>query len=320
MNYSNITNIPLPLAVFLATDSYDHEDNVISATTLLRSIRQIVLSLRMDKENTLTDISSLISSRMGSAIHTAIEQAWLNPNQALKALGFNDKVINKIKINPDNPDPKDINVYMEKRSKREVLGYTISGKFDFVAEGKVQDFKSTSVWNYMNQSNADKYRLQGSIYRWLNPDIITKDTMTIHYIFTDWSMAESRRNKDYPASRVISQEYPLMSLQQTNQYIHDKVKQIDLYKDAPESQLPLCTDDDLWRKPDVYKYYKDPNKLTRSTKNFDNSADAYAYKATQGNQGIVKLVKGQVSSCKYCPAFNLCSQKDTLINTGELTL
>ena len=57
----------------------------------------------------------------------------------------------------------------------------------FVAEGKVQDFKSTSVYTYLNQTNKDKYILQGSIYRWLNEDTITRDTMDIHFIFTDWN-------------------------------------------------------------------------------------------------------------------------------------
>lgn len=320
MNYTNTSNIALPLAVFLATDNYDHDEKVISATTLIKPVRQIILSQRLSAQDSLTDISQLVSSRMGSAIHTAIEQAWLNPTDALYSLGYKENIVKRIKVNPESVSPQDIAVYMEKRSQKQVLGYTISGKFDFVAEGKVQDFKSTSVWTYLNQTNADKYALQGSIYRWLNQDIITNDVMTIHYIFTDFNIAESKRNKDYPQSRLLSQEYPLMSVEQTNQWVRNKVKLIDMYKDAQEADLPLCSDEDLWRKPDVYKYYKDPNKLSRSTKNFDNSAEAYAYKALNGNQGIIKLVKGQVAACKYCPAFNLCTQKDALIQAQELVI
>lgn len=318
--YTNQSNIALPLAVFLATDEYDYEDDVISATTLLKPIRQIVLTQRLNKDEVAVDISNLVSSRMGTAIHTAIEKAWLNPSKALADLGYPPKLIERIKVNPDTVNKGDIPVYMEKRSYKQVGKYKVSGKFDFVAEGKVQDFKSTSVFTYLNQSNADKYALQGSIYRWLNPDIITQDTMTIHYVFTDWNKMESARNKNYPANRVLSQQYNLMPITDTDRYIKSVIANIDKYKNVPESELPYCTDEDLWRKPTVWKYYKNPNKLERSTKNFETQSDALAQLVKDGSVGIVKEVKGQVVACKYCPAFTLCTQKDKLISTGELTL
>lgn len=319
MNYTNRQNIPLPLAVFLATDNYDGSDDVISATTLLKPIRQIILSQRLSSLDNFVDVADLVSSRMGSAIHTAIEHAWLNPNNALKSLGFNDKVISKIKINPEHANPSDINIYMERRSNKTINGYTISGKFDFVAEGQVQDFKSTSVYTYLNQTKTDDYKLQGSIYRWLNPDIISKDYMTIHYIFTDFNKAESFRNKNYPPSRVHSQKIPLLSISETEQWIKAKLTQLDRYKTKEESELPRCTDEDLWRKPTVYKYYKDPNKTDRSTKNFDSMSEAIAYMTTKHQgKGIVREVKGQVVACRYCPAFHLCTQKDSYTNSGEL--
>lgn len=320
MNYTNNHNIPLPLAVFLATDHYDYVPNVISATTLLKPLKQIVLGNRLTQEETFVDVSDLVSSRMGSAIHTAIEQAWLDPAKALAALGFSEKVINRIKINPDKPDPKDINVYMEKRSNKAIAGMTVSGKFDFVAEGKVQDFKSTSTYTYMNQTNTDKYRLQGSIYRWLNPDIITSDTMSIHFIFTDWQKVESLKNKDYPPARVHSQSIDLLSVEATENWLRNKITQIKRYEHADEVEIPACTDEDLWRKPTVYKYYKDPNKTDRSTKNFTTMSEAAAYMSDRGNVGMIKEVKGQVIACRYCPAFSICKQKDALIASGDLNV
>lgn len=320
MKYTNVHNIPLPLAVFLATDHYDHTPNTISVTSLLRPTRQLVLSLRLSADERLTDVSDLVSSRMGSAIHTAIEQAWLSPQQALLDLGFHQKVIDRIKVNPTQPNPKDINVFMEKRSSKTIAGYTVTGKFDFVAENKVQDFKSTSVYTYLNQSNVEKYQLQGSMYRWLNPDIISADTMTIHYIFTDWNKAEALRNKDYPPKRVHAQHIPLLSVEQTEHWVRQKLTQIKRYQDTPEDQLPLCSDEELWRKPTVYKYYKDPTKTTRATKNFDDLAAASAYMADNQGKGVIKEVKGQVIACRYCPVFHLCSQKDTYLNSGELVV
>lgn len=319
MQYTNNHNIPLPLAVFLATDHYDYVPNTISTTALLKPTRQIVLGQRLESSDNVVDLADMVSSRMGTAIHTAIEQAWLNPTKALKALGYDDDTIQRIKVNPETVTKNDIAVYMEKRSYKELLGFKVSGKFDFVADGRVHDFKSTSVYNYLNQSNADKYILQGSIYRWLNPDIITRDEMLIHYIFTDWNKAESLRNPEYPKARVLSQRYKLLSLSDTEEYLKDKLSSILEHQDSDETDIPLCTDKELWRKPTVWKYYKNPT-ATKSTKNFDNSIEAYARYNDDGCVGEVREVKGQVSACKYCPAFLLCTQKDTLIANGDLTL
>ena len=318
MNYTNTSNIPLPLAVFLATDHYDYVPNVISATSLLKPVRQLILADRLSSEDNLVELSDMVSSRMGTAIHTAIEQAWLNPTKALKSLGYSDDIIQRIKVNPETVEENDIPVYMEKRSFKKVGNHTISGKFDFVAEGKVHDFKSTSTYNYLNQSNANKYILQGSLYRWLNPDIITKDEMLIHYIFTDWSKAESLRNSNYPKARVHSQKYNLLGLDEIEQFVKDKLELYDSMKHQQEKDIPYCTDEELWRKPTVWKYYKNAY-ATRATKNFDNPSEAYALQQTNG-AGEVREVKGTVSACKYCPAFLLCSQKDELINSGDLIL
>ncbi|WP_395147185.1 hypothetical protein ACF3N0_00295 [Moraxella atlantae] len=319
MEYTNTSNIPLPLAVFLATDSYDHQPNTISATSLLKPVRQLILSSRTTSEDLLIDISSMVSSRMGTAIHTAIEQAWTNPSKALKRLGYSDDVINRIKINPTEVKDNDIPIYMEQRSFKEIDGYTISGKYDFVAEGRVQDFKSTSVYTYLNQTNADKYVLQGSIYRWLNPDIITKDILDIHYIFTDWNKKDSLTNKDYPPNRVHTQKFKLKSISETEAWVKNKLSELKKYELVSEDQLPLCTDEDLWRKPTIYKYYKNP-KSARSTKNFNNLHEAMDRLTQDGSVGEVKEIKGQVAACKYCPAFSICTQKDMLIEKGELIL
>lgn len=319
MNYTNQHGIPLFLAVFLATDDYDYEPNTISATTLLKPLKQIILSKRVKPEDKLIDISSLVSAKMGTAIHTAIEQAWKNPQQALKLLGYPDKVIKNIVVNPTTVKKGQIPIYQELRSYKEVNGVKVSGKFDFVAEGKVHDLKSTSVYTYLNQTNAEKYALQGSLYRWLNPDKIKSDVMNIHYIFTDWNKAESLRNPHYPQLRLLTQSYKLMSVEDTQAWVERKINLIQQYNNADESELPPCTDADLWRKETVWKYYKNPTAV-KATKNFDNYQDALIRLTEDGNVGIIKEIKGQVSACKYCTAFTECKQKDKLIETGELVL
>lgn len=323
--YANTSSVPLSLAVFLATDNYDHDqdENTISATALIKPLRQIVLSARVPEDLTPVDLVNLVPSRMGSAIHDAIERSWKDnyPN-ALANLGYPKRVIEKIRINPKPEELTDgvIPVYMEQRAKKTVGKFTVTGKYDFIGDGRVEDFKSTSTYTAINNTNDEKYIWQGSIYRWLNPQIITKDEMAIQFIFTDWSKAKAMADPKYPQQRIQQRILPLKSIQETDAFVTRKLNQIEQYWDAPEEQLPPCTDADLWRSEPVFKYYKNPEKRARSTKNFDNRHDAQLRYIEDGSVGIVVEQPGQVTACKYCPAFAVCSQKDALIASGDLVL
>jgi len=323
--YSNVADVPLALAVFLASDYYDYDDDpyTISATTLLQPTRHIILANRVPADQALINLADMMNSRMGSAIHDGIEKAWVtNYRPAMQAMGLPARVIDRIKINPEPDELTEdcIPVYLEQRLKKKFGKWTISGKFDFIGEGRVQDFKSTSVWVYKNQVNSDKYTQQGSIYRWLAPHLITENEMDIHYLFTDWKAAMMKSDPNYPPRRFHKQTFPLLSMAETEAFIARKVAEIEQYMDAPEEEIPYCDGEDLWRSEPVWKYYKNPAKTARSTKNFTTRQEAMLRYIEDGSVGLVKGVPGQVQACKYCPAFPVCSQKDELIASGDLTL
>lgn len=324
----NQTGVPLSVAVYLASDNYDYDPTAISATALLKPIRQQVLASRVPKEANQIDVLNLVKSRLGSSIHDGIERAWTGDHyrEAMLKLGYPEKVINRIVVNPDpaTVKPNQIPVYMEQRLYRDFMGKRISGKFDFIAEGRLEDFKSTSTFTWVNDTKSEDYKLQGSIYRWLDAGYphprITQDHMTIQFFFTDWMAAHARANPNYPQRQVEPMTIPLMSLDDTEDYIAGKLTAYERYRDADEQDIPRCSDKELWRKDPVWKYYKDPAKRSRSTKNFDNAAEAYQRLSKDGNVGIVVEVPGEVVACKYCPAFPICSQKDDLIADGSLKL
>ncbi len=322
--YSNVQAVPLSMQVFLATDHYDYNSNVnyISATSLIKPLRQLILGSRVNIEEAAVDITQMVASRVGTAIHDGIERAWSgNYKKAMTDLGYPESVINRIVINKpvDQITDGDIPIYFEQRLEKPINGYTVTGKFDFICEGTVEDFKTTSVYTYINSRSDDKYVLQGSIYRWLDPKLITSDQMAIQYIFTDWSAAKAKSDPKYPQLRTVRKAFELMPIQQAEKFIVDKLALIEKYKDADESEIPECTNEDLWRSEPVFKYYKNPEKLSRSTKNFDDKQSAYLYAAQQG-VGIVLEKPGEVTACKYCSGFSLCTQKDRLYAAGELTL
>ena len=322
--YFNVSEVPLSLAVFLATDNYDYDPdpNKISATTLIKPIRQLVLAARVPKEEALDDLTQMVASRMGSAVHDAIERAWKeNYVNAMKAIGLPEGVIKQIRINPE-PEEADscIPIYLEQRLEKTLGKYTITGKFDFVGEGRLQDFKTTSTFTAVNHTMDDKYVLQGSIYRWLDPKKITQDQMDIQFLFTDWSGAKAKTDPNYPQRRFLTRSFDLKSLNETEAYIRKKLELVEQYMNSPEEDIPECSDEDLWRSEPVFKYYKNPASTKRSTKNFDTRQEAMLRYVEDGSVGLVKEVPGQVVACKYCPAFTVCTQKDALIASGDLVL
>ena len=191
---------------------------------------------------------------------------------------------------------------------------------DWIANGQVADFKSTSTYTYTHNTKIEDYIKQLSIYRWLAPELITNEVGQIHFIFTDWKSYFIKQQENYPPARTHTLDIPLMSLKSTEAYLKSRLKKFDINKDKDEEDLPRCTDEELWRTPITYKYYANPAKLSRATKNFPNKPAAYSFKASKGNVGVIKEVGGEVRACRYCSARLGCSQKDEYLADGSLTL
>lgn len=332
--FNNASNLPLALAAFLASDDYDYDPtpNVISATTLMKPLRQIILANRVPDTAELPDIMDRVSNRLGASIHGAIENVWIDPgrrNMALMALGIPAGVARRVVVNPPDEyvlsNPDCIPVYMEQRLRRQVGKWTVTGKFDFVAENQVQDFKTANVLSYKKQRNAEKQIMQGSLYRWLDEvqplRKITKDTMIIMHIFMDWMAAFARQDpENYPQHRMLKQVLELKSEREMDTWVKNKLALIEQYWDAPEEAIPDCDDEELWRSEPVFKYYKNGVAgAKRATKNFTSRTEAYTFFATAGG-GELKEVPGLAKACHYCGAFDACKQKDRLIASGDLEM
>jgi hypothetical protein len=313
--YTNNDGIPLALAVLFVNDLYDHSDepNTISVTTLLDSVRQIILGMRATGEGT-KDVSDMVASCYGTALHSALEASWLDPYKALEELGYPISIVNRFCVNPDRVPLIEgtIPVYVEQRSIKQIAGWNLSGKFDLVIDGRLNDLKNRKVWAYLNSSNDKKDILQASIYRWLNQDKVTEEDFSILWLFTDWNSLEALKNPLYPKQRWLEQKFKLLSIQETEAYLIHKLGLINQYINSPESELPSCDSDELWMGKSVWKYYK-AHGQSRSTKNFDNAFDAHK-EISKG--GYINEVKGKAIRCSYCSASSVCSQYLDLLSKG----
>lgn len=286
IKYTNKHNLDKPLVDWLTKDEYDHEGDTVSATTLLKSPRQVILKERHSHEIEL-DVSDLVASRFGTAIHNSFELSF-----------------------EENKDYK-----QEERHYRELDGYKISGKFDFILGNQLHDIKTTSVWTYMFDSNREKYIQQQSIYRWLmegKQEI--NDICKIVYVFTDWSKLKTLQDAQYPKTRVLTKEYKLMSLEETRKFIESRLRGITLAKDMSDTELPYCTKDELWQDKDTFAVKKD-SKAKRALKVFDSLEEALKYQREK-NAKTLEHRKGGAQACNYCDVRRFCNQYKLLEEQG----
>ena len=326
MKYTNNYDLNLSMAVWLATDDYDHSEvpNEISVTTLLRSPRQIILGKRMveSKIPIEIDISTRVASRMGTAIHDSLETSWRkNYKQAMKDLGYSQDIINRIIINPEpaTVTPDMLPVYLENRVKKPIGNHVLSGKYDFIGNGRLEDYKSTGVYSYIKGTNTEKFKKQGSMYKWLNPDIITDDEMTIQYVFFNWEEYKATQ-PNYPSFKIIAVPIKLLSLDEIETWMSEKLNLLDSLQNIPEPELPLCNAEDLWQSQSSFAYYHNPDKRARASKTFDDYYAAHNHLIQKGSCGVIVERPGQVRHCAFCGANSICTQKDTYIANGSLVL
>lgn len=327
MKLTNNTGLSLFAQVYLAHETYDREEAGLSVTALLKPVKQIILARRVPEGMASSDVADMIASSNGTAIHDAFEAAWKSPKlvDTLIRLGYPKGVASKVRVNPTAEEVAAggiIPVYTEIRSAKVVHGIRVTGKFDFIGDGAVEDLKNTSVWKFLN-ADFEHYILQGSMYRWLNPTLVTKEWMNLTFQFTDWNGRDRNMNPDnYPPARMHTRRLQLMGIDETQEWVERKVLQLIDLEHAPEEAMPPCTDKELWRKADTYRYFAKPEKANepgaRSTKNFTDKAEADLHVATKG--GVIITKRGGVTGCKFCNAFLACKQKDALIAAGDLVL
>lgn len=300
MIYTNINGIDPLMMLWLVDDDYDHDEreNSISATTILKPMRQILLGRKYKELEKKIDVSDLIARRIGQAIHSSIEKSLsINLDKNLKKIGMT------------KPD-----ITTEHRTTKEIDSFIISGKYDIVANRIVRDVKTTSVWSFIFGSKTKDVIKQLSIYKWLNPTEITADYGFVTYIFTDWSPIKAKQDTSYP-KRIERQKVNLWSIIETENYIKDKLNSIQIHESVGD--IPLCSDEDLWREATKYKVYK-TKASKRATKVFNDIYSAEKFRDKIGGGSFVKEFKGGVKRCKYCSYTEICTQYEDLLIKGEI--
>ena len=298
MDYTNRLNLPQYVVDWLENDNYDHDHDpyTISATTLMKPTRATLLTIR-HSDRLQQDVSDLIASRVGNAIHDSIEN--------IKTPG----------------------VLKEIRAERTIdvgpVTYKVTGKFDImIAEENgtftLRDIKTTSVWTYILGGKDEDYEKQLSIYRWLNSvERDVNQTGYIDFFFTDWQGAKAKQDKDYPQYRIYTgYKINLWSLEDTETYIRERLEAVEADRNKADDDLTPCTRKELWAEPEKFAVYK--HNAKRATRVLDSHEEATQYMSAKRIKGFIQRREPKVRRCNYCSAFPFCNQGQSYAKQGLL--
>lgn len=283
MKITNIHNIPETFVNVLKRPTYSKGKANLSATQLLNSPKIVALTKKFEEEIE-SDVSDMVWSIFGTAIHGVLEHG------------------------------KDDNHIVEERLHAEIGGWKISGAVDLqIVTGEntlsIRDYKTTSAWAVMNEKV--EWEQQLNIYAWLvetNKRVVV-DSLGIVAIIRDWSRREASKNEDYPQAPVKEIPIKLWTYEERQKFIEDRLiahADAEFALDADED-LPDCTPEEMWEKPSVWAVRKVGNVRAKSLHNTEEEANAALEAAGKGFE--IEYRPGERTRCaSFCPVSNWCQQ------------
>lgn len=270
LNITNRNNLPAPLVAAIQNDPYSAGDSDATATSLIKPPRIVALE-KLHRAEITEDASDRIWSLVGQIGHSILERAA--------------KAGHKV---------------AEERLYRECLGWKVGGQIDLI-DGVISDYKFTTVWSCKNGLKPE-WEQQQNILNWLalgNDKVVTG--MEIVALYRDWSVLEARRDSTYPQAQVQVFKVPEWAPVQAQVWIEGRVL---LHKEAQAGNLPECSPEERWAKPEKFAVKK-PG-ADRARRVLDTSAEA-AKEMKPGE--IIEHRPGENTRCEaYCAAAPFCSQ------------
>ena len=278
MKITNKLNLPQPFVSAVGRD-YKIKKDALSATTLLKGTKQIVLE-RRHANSIEQDVADMIWLIFGTAVHNILESAQETENQI-----------------------------KEERLYRTVNGIEIGGKFDLYddKQKKVIDYKTCSVWKIIYQ-DFDDWKQQLLIYAWLLKDCgfdVTSGQVVA--VMKDHSKTKAKNDAQYPEFpvKLINFEFTESDFTQIEEFIKMKVQQYKKALELQDDAIAICTENERWYSGDKYAIMKGSNK--RATKLHDTLAEAETHLTELGAGYSIVKRDGESKRClEYCSVKEFC--------------
>ena len=284
----------LPEAFVKAIQNSRHNaDKCLSATTLLKGTKEIILENRHFDEITV-DASEEVWSVFGTAVHTILEH---QEDEAFKEESFSV----------------------------DVLDYKVTGKVDRydMKHETIEDWKTASVWKVIFHDFED-WKKQGLIYAYL----LKQSGLNVRHIrfialLKDHSKTEAKRKADYPQSPVYIYEFDVLPDELTGieALIKAKVLEVSCNADKADDEIAGCTPSERWSTDPKFAVMKEGRKTAVKVCDTEEEALNFIEELEKDkDKHFVEERKGVDKKCEdYCPCAAFCSYYKAMHQESEVT-
>lgn len=278
MTITNIYNVPE--TVVRALDWHTHRKAFLSASETSLSPRQFWLKER-HKGEVVEDVSERIWALLGTAVHYILEKG---------------------------SDKQELS---EEYLTTEIAGETVSGITDLYNDGKISDYKITSVWAYIYRDkpgSMDSYTTQLNTDAYLyRKAAFEVNELEIVMILRDWQKRDAVK-ENYPNVQIQVVPIPLWSMEEQERFLADKVNLFKSFQETPDDALPECSEAERWYSGTEFKVYKKGLKRALNGGTFNSEGEACDFANRQEFLTMIKKIPGESKKCSYCIGRTFCNQ------------
>tara|TARA_R110001606_G_scaffold361238_1_gene514318 strand:+ start:1850 stop:2743 length:894 start_codon:yes stop_codon:yes gene_type:complete len=285
-NLTNIHNLPEIVVDTLQTNHYNSGDSDATVTQLIDSPRVKVLQRRHDQDME-SDVSELIFSTLGTAMHNLFEEA---------------------------AEQKGEDIVSEERLFVDIEGWKVSGAIDLqqIEEDGVivSDYKMTSAWSVIFDK-ADWHKQLNS-YAWLvrHAKGMKVKELRIIAALRDWQRRKASMEENYPNSPITVVTIPLWSDQEQDDWMLERVTlhQKAIFEDMTDGVIPVCQPSERWQKNTKFAVMK--KSRVRAIKLHAAEDDANEHADSLGKDHYVDTRVGECTRCAqdWCGVARWCDQ------------
>lgn len=279
MIINNKLGLPQPF-VDAVTREYEYKDKQYSVTTILKDVREILLTRRHQNEME-QDVADMIWLILGTAVHKVLEDSQEEDTE-FKEEHFVEEVEN---------------------------GYKLSGQADLynAKEKIVTDYKTCSVWKVI-YDDWDDYKKQLLMYAWAFRKMgFEVEKGQIVAVIKDHSKTKAKTDSNYPKYPVYKKIFYFTEedYKEIENFIKDKFKEIAKYETVSDDKLPVCSLEARWNDGDKYAVKKKGNK--RALRVYDTLEEANNHLKQDPNLEL-EIRKGTDKKClEYCSCCKFCN-------------
>jgi hypothetical protein len=279
MQVTNVHNLPEPLVTLARREYYSKGAAQYSVTEIMSPPKIRRMREKYD-DQIVTDVSQMLWSLLGSALHVVMERGetsgWIK----------------------------------EERLFAEVDGVSISGAIDLQEEGEsgitIYDYKFTSAWAVMQEK--EEWIQQLNIYKWLVETVKQRKVvgLKICAMVRDYSKHDLR--EAYPAAPICIVDVPLWDSVKTEMYIRER---LEMHRESKmradfEEDLQNCSNEERWMSETTFAVKREGRKTAiRVFKTIEEATEL-----AEKEKGYVETRLGEPKRCTgdFCGVSQWCAQ------------